>query len=358
MNNIHQVGTSSAANWENDFWIEGRRAVGLSINNCWSGSLDGGAAGLRLRGDCQGVFVTNSTFVWPTIGIQALTWTDSLKPAYVYMSNVGVDQHTTSGAEIEGRTWFITNANFANGYAHTNTGQACLIKSTSTDIVIQDALFAYDQKSGLVVQNGAKKVRVGNYTAENNNQAAGAFYDVDLGASPYADVRLFGKNVLGTAGVNATGQRLVNGVTSDMVSANVTPASTTAVTTAEDLMTYSIPAAALKVGQRVRIRSWGTTAANANTKTGRLWFGATNMGGWSTTLNAIGWEVSSEVLVTGASAETYRRTTVGGSSISQVVGGTGAEATSGAIVIKFQGQNGVASAGDITCQGLTVEIVD
>ncbi|MER8913413.1 hypothetical protein NKI32_06175 [Mesorhizobium sp. M0761] len=44
-------------------------------------------------------------------------------------------------------------------------------------------------------------------------------------------------------------------------------------------MTYSIPAAALKVGQRVRIRSWGTTAANANTKTGRLWFGATNMGG-------------------------------------------------------------------------------
>lgn len=356
LNNIHQVGTGSSTNWENDFWIEGRRAVGLSINNCWSGSLDGGADGLRLRGDCQGVFVTNATFVWPKIGINSLTWTDTLKPAYVYMSNIGVDQHTVSGAEIEGRTWFITNANFANGRDRANTGSGCLIKSTCTDIVIQDTLFAYDNRSGLVVQNGAKKIRVGNFTAENNNQVAGAFYDIDLGASPYADVRLFGRNVLGTAGVNATGQRLVNGVTSDMVSANVTPASTTAVVTAEDLMTYTIPAAALKVGQRVRVRAWGTTAANANTKTGRLWLGATNMGGWSAALNATGWEISAEIIVTGAAAETYRRVSL--TTSSNVAGSTAAEAISGAIVVKFQGQNGVASAGDITCNGLEVEIVD
>ena len=356
MNNIHQVGTGSAANWENDFWIEGRRCVGLSINNCWSGSLDGGADGLRLRGDCQGVFVTNSTFVWPKIGINSLTWTDTLKPSYVYMTNIGVDQHTVSGAEIEGRTWFITNANFANGYIHTNTGSACLIKSTSTDISIVNALFAYDQKSGLVVQNGAKKIRIGNNTAENNNQAAGAFYDIDLGASPFTDVRLGGLNVIGAAGVNATGQRLVNGLTSTVVSLNTTPASTTAVTTAEDLMTYNIPAAALQIGKRVKVRAWGTTAANANTKTGRLFFGSTNMGGFSGTLNATGWEVNAEIIVTGSSAESYLRRSW--SSSTQVTSGTAAEAISGAITVKFQGQNGTASAGDITCNGLEVAIVD
>jgi hypothetical protein len=118
INNIHQLGTG-ASNWESQFWFEGRRAVGLSMNNVWSGSLDGDADGLLLRGDCQGVFVTNSTFVWPIVGIRALTWTDSLKPAYVYMSNVGVDQHTESGGDIEGRTWFLTNCNFANGYVRT-----------------------------------------------------------------------------------------------------------------------------------------------------------------------------------------------------------------------------------------------
>ncbi|TGS86731.1 hypothetical protein EN817_17670 [Mesorhizobium sp. M3A.F.Ca.ET.174.01.1.1] len=358
LNNIHQVGTGSAANWENDFWIEGRRAVGLSINNCWSGSLDGGADGLRLRGDCQGVFVTNSTFVWPKIGINSLTWTDTLKPAYVYMANIGVDQHTTSAAEIEGRTWFITNANFANGYVRTNTGQACLLKSTCTDIVIENALFAYDQKSGLVVQNGAKKIRVSNFTAENNNQVAGAFYDVDLGASPYVDVRLFGKNVLGTAGVNATGQRVVNGVTSNEVSRNTGSAATTAVTTTEDLMTYSIPANVLKVGQKVRLTAWGVTAANANTKTIRLWFGANSIVDHNGAWNNVPWRLQADIYITGVDAQEYSGVAFASANTPSVRQGTMANDDGVAITVKCTGQNGTASAGDITCQGFTVELLD
>jgi hypothetical protein len=358
LNNIHQVGTGSAANWENAFWIEGRRAVGLSINNCWSGSLDGGADGLLLRGDCQGVFVTNSTFVWPKIGINALTWTDTLKPAYVYMSNIGVDQHVTSAAEIEGRTWFITNVNFANGYVRTNTGQACLLKSTCTDIVIQNALFAYDQKSGLVVQNGAKKIRVGNFTAENNNQVAGANYEVDLGASPFADVRLFGKNVIGAAGTNATGQRLVNGITSNEVSRNTGSASTTAVTTTEDLMTYTIPANTFQPGQKVRLTAWGTTAANANTKTIRLWLGANSIADHNGTWNAIPWRMTADIFITGASAQEYSSVVFASANSPTIRQGTLTVTDTATIVVKATGQNGTASAADITCQGFTVEILD
>ncbi|WP_292071127.1 glycosyl hydrolase family 28-related protein [Mesorhizobium sp.] len=357
MNNIHQIGTG-AATWENAFWVEGRRCVGLSINNMWSGSLDGGAVGLLLRGDCQGVFVTNTTFVWATIGIQAVTWTDTLKPAYVYMSNIGVDQHTTSGAEIEGRTWFITNCNFANGYARTNTGQACLIKSTSTDISMQNCLFAYDQKSGLVVQNGATKIRVSDFTAENNNQVAGAFYEVDLGASPFLDVRLGGLNVIGANGVNATGQRVVNGVTSKEVSRNTGSAATTAVTTQEDLMSYTIPANVLKPGQTVRLTAWGTTAANANTKTVRLWFGGNSVIDHNGAWNAIPWRLVADIYVTGSNAQEYSTVGWPSANTQSVRQGTLTVTDTATIIVKATGQNGTASAGDITCQGFRVEVLD
>ena len=353
---VHQKGTGST-NWENDFWFEGRRAVGLSMSNVWSGSLDGDAVGLRLRGDCQGVFVNNTTFVWPTIGIEALTWTDTLKPAYVYLTNIGVDQHTVSGAEIEGRTWFITNANFANGYARTNTGQACLIQSTSTDIALTNCLFAYDQKSGLVVETGATKIKVNGITAENNNQAAGSNYDVDLQASTYSNVVLYGRNIIGSAGVNATGQRVVNGVTSKEVSRNTGSGATTAVTTIEDLMTYTIPANTLKPGQRVRLLAWGKTAANANTKTMRMYFGATSMGGLAGNYNNLDWRVETNIYITGSNTQEYERQGVANAG-NNSANGTMTETDTSAITVKITGQNGTASAGDITAQGFTVEIID
>lgn len=354
---VHQTGTG-ATNWENDFWFEGRRAVGLSMSNVWSGSLDGDAVGLRLRGDCQGVFVNNATFVWPTIGIEALTWTDSLKPAYVYLTNVGVDQHTVSGAEIEGRTWFITNANFANGYVRTNTGQACLLKSTCTDISIANALFAYDQKSGLVVQNGATKIRVGNFTAENNNQAAGSYYEVDLGASPFTDVVLWGKNVIGTANVNATGQRVVNGITSKEVKRDTGSVATTAVTTQEDLMSYTIPANVLKPGQKVRVTAWGRTAANGNAKTFRLWFGGNSILDHSGAFNNGWWRLHADILITGSSTQEYTSHAQVTAAVPTVRGATLTVTDTSSIIVKCTGQNGSASAGDITCEGFTVEILD
>jgi polygalacturonase len=357
MNNIHQIGTG-ASTWENPFWVEGRRCVGLSINNMWSGSLDGAAVGLLMRGDCQGVFVTNATFVWATIGIQALTWTDTLKPSYVYMSNIGVDQHTVSGAEIEGRTWYITNANFANGYVRTNSGQACLLKSTCTDISMLNCLFAYDQKSGLVVQNGATKIRIGDFTAENNNQVAGSNYDVDLGASPFVDVRLHGANVIGSAGVNATGQRVVNGATSKEVSRNTGSAASTAVTTQEDLMTYTIPANVLKPGQTVRLTAWGVTAANGNTKTARLWFGGNSVIDHSGAWNNVPWRLQADIYITGSNTQEYSTLGWPSANTQSVRQGTLTVTDTSAIIVKATGQNGTASAGDITCQGFRVEILD
>ncbi|MBZ9816935.1 hypothetical protein [Mesorhizobium sp. CA7] len=357
INNFNQQGTG-ASTWSDQKLFKLSRAASVYLNNVNAASLDGGADGVSMVGDCQGIFLNNVIIGWPKVGVIAQAGTDTLIPSYVYMSNVGMDQPVTNGMLIHGRTWLMRNVNATNGYLRSSTGAGILIKSDATDIDMSGILCAYMNHDGLAVETGAKKVRISGLTAENNNQIAGASKEVNLNACSYADVKLTGKNVIGSAGVTATGQRLINGRTSEAVSLNVTGVSTTAVTTAEDLMTYSIPAGTLQVGQRVRIKAWGTTAANANTKTGRVFFGATSMGGWSSTLNAVGWEVSAEVIITGASAETYMRKTVGASSISQVTPGTMTEATSSAIVVKFQGQNGVASAGDITCNGLVVEVVD
>lgn len=356
ISNIHQIGTG-AANWESQFWFEGRRAVGLSMTNVWSGSLDGDADGLLLRGDCQGVFLANCTFVWPICGIRAVSWTDSLKPAYVYMTNVGVDQHTESGADIEGRTWFLTNCNFANGYIRTNTGSGFILQSNSTDIAISNTLFSYDQKSGLVIETGATKVRVNGITAENNNQAAGAFYDVDLQASTFTDVALYGCNFI-AGSVNATGQRVVNGVTSKEVSRNTGSASTTAVTTQEDLMTYTIPANTLKSGQTVKLTAWGTFAANANTKTPRLWFGANSVVDYAGAHNNVPWRLTSEIRITGTDAQGYSSAAYVSAAVPVVRQGTMTNDDGSTIVVKMTGQNGTANAGDIVCQGFSVEIVD
>ncbi|MBZ9706082.1 glycoside hydrolase family 55 protein [Mesorhizobium sp. ESP7-2] len=355
VSNFNQQGTG-AATWAVSQLFSLTRAVSVLLNNINAASLDGQAIGVSMAGDCQGVFIDNVIIGFPTTGVLAQVGTDTLIPAYVYITNCGMDQPTGAGYDINGRTWLMSNINATNGRDRSSTGAGMRLRATATDISVNGALIAYMNNDGLLVDTGAKKVRISGLCSENNNQIAGSNKEVQLNACSFTDVKLFGKNVIGSAGVAATGQRLINGVTSPAVSLNNTPASTTAVTTAEDLMTYSIPAAALQVGQRVRVRAWGTTAANANTKTGRLFFGSTNMGGWTGTLNATGWEVSAEIDITGASAESYIRRSL--TTSIQVASGTATEATSGAIVAKFQGQNGTASAGDITCNGLEIEILD
>ncbi|RWN26520.1 MAG: hypothetical protein EOR97_28160 [Mesorhizobium sp.] len=355
--NFNQQGTGAAV-WTDQKMFKLRRAVSVYLNNVNVASLDGGADGVYMEGDCQGVFLNNVIIGWPIVGVHAIQGTDTLIPSYVYLVNCGFDQATVAGLDIAGRTWRIHNSNSTNGYLRGSTSASLRIRATATDIVVRDFLAAYMNHDGIKVDVGATKVILAGITAENNNQNAGGNFEVNLTSCLRKDVIMEGRNYIGAAGVNATGQRVVNGKSSEAVSFNVTPASTTAVTAAEDLMTYSIPAASLAIGRRIRVKAWGTTAANANTKTGRVFFGSTSMGGWSSTLNGVGWEVSAEILITGAATQTYFRKTVGASSISQVLPGTAAEAISGAIVAKFQGQNGTASAGDITCNGLEIEILD
>lgn len=142
-----------------------------------------------------------------------------------------------------------------------------------------------------------------------------------------------------------------------VLTVNTTQAGTTAVTTEEDLWTYSLPANTLSAnGKAVRITAFGTTAANANNKTIKLYFGSTVVATSGTSgYNGIAWTLTVPVIRTGAATQ------LGMGGVAVVGGSLGnswsapAETLSGAITIKVTGQNGTASANDIVFRGAIVE---
>src|SRR3989304_6889813 len=146
-------------------------------------------------------------------------------------------------------------------------------------------------------------------------------------------------------------------VESGMVHVNNAAAGTTAVTSEEDLMSFTLPANTLDVdGKGVRIKAWGTTGANGNTKTIRMKFGATTiLTEGPTAHNNKVWILEGTAYRTGASAQDAHglRTVSGVAPEGQIT--TPAENTAANIVIKVTGQNGTAAANDIVCEGLMIE---
>lgn len=135
---------------------------------------------------------------------------------------------------------------------------------------------------------------------------------------------------------------------------------TTAVTTEEDLMSYILPAnTLLKDGQGVRIRAHFSLGANANNKTLKIYFGATAA--------IIVGPVASNAKDTILEVEVYR-TGVGAQDVFtwyRISGSAGinnspvrTEDETAAIEIKATGENGVATANDIVCEGMTVEFLN
>jgi hypothetical protein len=149
------------------------------------------------------------------------------------------------------------------------------------------------------------------------------------------------------------------GLMGGVLTASIVTVSTTAVVTEEDLWTYSLPANTLNVdGKMLRVTVSGQTAANANVKTMRFYFGAgTNTLNVVTTApNAVYWTTSFLIIRLGATSQRITRmfSTVG--TVDNATGSTAAtETLSGAVVMKVTGQNGTASAGDIMLNTVVVE---
>ncbi len=149
---------------------------------------------------------------------------------------------------------------------------------------------------------------------------------------------------------------------SSVLTVNTTQAGTIADTNETDLWTYSLPANTLNAdGRGLRITVTVTFAANANTKTARLYFGGSSLtiNPGVAAPNGVVAAAIYTVLRTGATAQLMTRAVANvGSSTQGVSQIAPAETMANAITIRVTGLNGTASANDVVFTSATVETVN
>lgn len=133
----------------------------------------------------------------------------------------------------------------------------------------------------------------------------------------------------------------------------------------DTLMSYTLPASTLTTnGMAVKVIAWGHTANNANAKTLKGYFGATQVfggSGISLTVSELGsWMAGFVVMRTGAATQACAAQVCGGPAgsgvtLASVTATTPAETLSGTVLIKFTGQ--ATSDNDVTQEGFVVELL-
>ena len=151
---------------------------------------------------------------------------------------------------------------------------------------------------------------------------------------------------------------------SPRLTTNFTPVSYPgAVTTEQDLQTYSLPAGSLASdGQVLRIRAYGTCGNLSAVRNCRLYFGATIVGlvqpGSGGPFN---WMIDAIVVRTGATTQMSQATALQGTNNTTGQGAsteaTPAETLSGPITIKTTGQSTLAGAGAVVSSIIMVELL-
>ena len=163
----------------------------------------------------------------------------------------------------------------------------------------------------------------------------------------------------------ATSPAIVAGQSSSTINAegllyaNFTSTGNTADTTEDTLLSFSLPAKALSAANKgVRIRAWGTTAANADNKTVRLYFGSEVIASPTAATNAKGWNLELDVFKTGSNTQVVFGSGQVDVTPITILQTTGAETDTGTITIKVTGQAGTANANDIVAKGLVIEYLN
>jgi protocatechuate 3,4-dioxygenase beta subunit len=114
------------------------------------------------------------------------------------------------------------------------------------------------------------------------------------------------------------------------------------------------------VGRGVRIAAWGTTGADGNSKTLRIYLGSTAIyNSTGVTTNNGSWYAWAEVRKTGSNTQATVATGIFiNSAPATAVTPNAAQTDTSAITIKVTGQNGSTVANDLICNGMTVEMIN
>ena len=143
------------------------------------------------------------------------------------------------------------------------------------------------------------------------------------------------------------------------LSINTTAAATTAVTTEETLMSYTVPAnTLLKDGQGIRIKVAATFAATATTKTVRIKLGATTLFTDTGVFNDVAGVYEIDLFRTGVGAQKRYIIRIRGTAAFFNPVSTSSEDETTDLAITVTGQNGTANADDITAELLHAEFIN
>lgn len=358
--NLRHISVSPTLRSSTTAWIRCTRVVNSNWANLVVEALNGVADGIVMDGDCQGIFISNAVIVFPATGLRSTagTWV----PGYLHFSNVSVDQPSVSGAIIDARDSDLVNCLFTGGNGRLNTGPGLLIGANSTRVRIVSSSVTNMRNNGLQIDSGAIRINVIGCDITTNNLGTG-FFDLSATASnpSLLNTLRFLDNRVGSISSNLRVN--TRGETTPILNNQFGSVGTPASTAATQLFSHTLLAGILNIGNQtgtqpsLRIRAWGTTAANTNSKSIALFFGATAVANFTFTTSGASWEVEALVMIKSATTQDAIGKGFATGNTPSLLFTSPGETVANAIVVAVNGQNGVASANDIVGKGMSVELL-
>lgn len=349
------------------FWF--RDAVNVLMTNVQSPALMGLSKGIEIRGASEGIELLNCIFVWPTTGVLVAsdlvdTGTGlnvTLRPQYMSFISVHVDQPSGDAWDIDGEYWNIESSLGVNGIAQPGgTGRGLRIRPTSRWFNVSKTMFRDMSQDGILIESGAVDGTLRDCDVYNNASASGNQITATL-TRPNG-IRARDNRVVGN--VVVTGGYWPGGNSSDVINRQSGSASLPNTAAETDLFTYTIPAGTLKAGgsgiggQKIRLRANGTTAANTNSKTMRLYYGAASVASVVTAVSGAAWMLDAIIDLNSPGQAEYQ-----GMGFLNGVAPTFARNIAGinealAQIVKVTGTSpSAAGTGDIVCEHFSVELM-
>lgn len=150
----------------------------------------------------------------------------------------------------------------------------------------------------------------------------------------------------------------INANVGGLLNAQTGSTGTAANTTETTLQQYTMPANTLSAaGQSLRITCFGTTAANGNTKTIKLYFGASVVSSGALTVSNKNWQYQLIVMRTGAATQAVTGSGIADATPITIYSNAGTASLTAGVLIKCTGENGTASANDIVATGMITELL-
>ena len=150
----------------------------------------------------------------------------------------------------------------------------------------------------------------------------------------------------------------INSSAPGLLSSALTSTGNTADTNEDTLQTFSLAPGLLNVnGKGLRIKAWGSTANNADTKALRIYHGTTVLNFALNTASAAVWTAEFVILRTGAATQVASGTVLHGAALIAPLSASGTDTLANQLTAKITGQASAANANDIVCTAAYVELL-